>query len=135
MSDLIHQWAQQHRRLDNLMRATREMQLTPQEQYAYHHHLNNLGMGGVVHDDGSVSTYLNRIIGFGDKQYWIPTVWDNKIVPEDEAIKRALGVGLDKFPSYPNVDAAEKRYQDLHRYMDKDAPQRVNASPPKESKD
>lgn len=97
-----------------------ELQLTPQEQYAYEHHLGNLDRGGVRHDDGSISSFLNFTAGFGDKTFILPRVWDNQIVEETEAIRRAQADGLHKWPSYDSVEAAEARYQAMHGYMERD---------------
>lgn len=97
-----------------------ELNLTPQEQYAYEHHLGNLAQGGVRHDDGSISSFLNTIRGFDNRYYVLPTVWDNQIIPEDEAVRRAQADGLHKWPSYDSVEAAEARYQAMHGYMERD---------------
>jgi hypothetical protein len=128
-SDLIHRWVQQHRRMQNYIAATRGLRMTPQEQYAYRHHLSNLDRGGVPHDNGSLSSFLNITVGFGDKTYLIPTVWDNKIVSEDEAIRRARASGLNNWPSYPSLDAANARYNAIHGYMERDTERKLNANP------
>jgi hypothetical protein len=124
----IRQWVQTHRRFQNLTAATRELQLTPQEQYAYRHHLGNLERGGVPHPDGSVSSFLNTTVGFGNKTYVLPTVWDNKIVTVDDAVRRAREDGLEKWPSYDSVEQAEKRYQAMHGYMERDTGAKLNAN-------
>lgn len=109
--------------------ASRELQLTPQEQYAYRHHLSNLGLGGVPHANGSLSSFLDTTVGFGDRTYVLPTVWDNQIVPVHEAIRRARESGLDNWPSYPSVEAANARYNAMHDYMQRDTDRVLNAHP------
>jgi hypothetical protein len=103
-----------------LMEAMRELQLTPQEQYIYQHHLGNLARGGVRQPNGDISTFLNTTVDFGGRTYVLPTVWDNQIVDEDTAIQRAQAAGLQNFPSYGSVEEAEKRYQAMHGYMERD---------------
>ena len=88
MTDLLHNWVNQHRRLQNYMAASRELKLTPQEQYAYRHHLGNLERGGVPHPDGSLSSFLNQILEFDGRYYILPSVWDNRIVNRDEVPAR-----------------------------------------------
>lgn len=127
--DLLHQWVQQHRRLQNYMAALHELGLTPQEQYAYKHHLGNLSRGGVPHENGDISTFLSRVFTFGDRAFVLPTVWDNQIVNDQEAIRRSREVGMDKWPSYDSVDAAVARYNDMHQYMDRDMQGMRNANP------
>ena len=129
MTDLIHQWVEKHRRAANYIAASRELKLTPQEQYAYRHHLANLDRGGVPHDDGSLSSFLNITADFDGRTYILPTVWDNKIVPEDEAIERARQGGLDKWPSYDSEKAASNRYDAIHSYMERDTQRKLNANP------
>jgi hypothetical protein len=130
MTDLLHDWVKQHQRWKNYHAATHELQLTPQERYAYQHHLRNLDLGGVPHDDGSLSTFLNLTAQFDDgRTYVLPTVWDNKIIGNDEAIRRARAVGLDKWPSYDTEDAAKSRYDAMHGYMERDTERRLNAHP------
>lgn len=105
---------------ENMMAADTAMKLTPQEKSLYNHHLDNLGAGGVQNADGTTSSLLATTIEVGGKTYVIPTVWDNKIVPVDDAVARARKRGFDKFPSYPNQAAAEARYKMLHDFMERD---------------
>lgn len=106
---------------DNYRTALNEMNLTPQEQFLYKMHLDNLkGKGGVDNPDGSRSTLFQSTVEFDGKHYSIPTVWDGKKLDIDAAIDRAKKVGLDKFPSYNSADDAEARYQQMHGYMEKD---------------
>lgn len=103
------------------------LNLTPQEQALYQRHLDNLnGTGGVdnpptASDPNPSRSSLRQIsVQDGDKVYNIPTVYDGKVVPDQEAIARAKAEGIDKFPSYGSHDEAEARYQQMHQFMDKD---------------
>jgi hypothetical protein len=109
--------------------AQRDLALTPQESNLYQRHLDNLaGPGKVRNADGSISTLFQASVEHDGRFYSIPTVWDGKIIPPQEAIKRAQGVGWDKWPSYASEDEAEKRYNVLHSYMERDV-QAYNAPP------
>jgi hypothetical protein len=93
---------------------------TPEEQFMIAHHRNNLNMGGVP-NEGKTSTYLGSTFEVDGRHYMLPTVWDNKIVSPKEAMRRAREVGLHKFPSYPSVEEANRRYFDvLHPFMEQD---------------
>ena len=97
--------------------------LSPQEQYLYQHHLNNLTHGGyVLQDQGrSVSTIYNTTVEQDGKTYVIPTVWNGKILSEDEAGDMARQVGLERFPAYGSEQEANVRYMDqLHPMMERD---------------
>jgi hypothetical protein len=97
--------------------AMKALKLTPQEQYMFKHHLGNLYRGGVKQPSGETSTYLGSSFTFGNRTYMLPMVWDNMILEEQEVLKRARAAGLDKWPSYKSVKEAEKRYQQIHKYM------------------
>lgn len=103
----------------NLGAANQALKLTPQEKFLYEHHLSNLEKGGVA-NNGQTSSLLAMTIGVDGKTYVIPSVWDNKILMPDAAIKRAEAAGLDKFPSYKNEREAKARYDKMHDYMEKD---------------
>lgn len=102
--------------------AMTNMNLSPQEQNLYDHHLENLRKGGVKNPDGSTSTVRNITSEIDGKHYVIPTVWNNQIVSPDQAMKNAEKAGIDKFPSYPTELEAEQRYMEMHDYMEKDIP-------------
>lgn len=104
----------------NMEAANQAMGLSPQERYLYQHHLDNLAKGGVKQPDGKTSTIFKMDVEVNGKTYNIPTVWDNKIVDPDEAMKRAGKVGLDKFPSYDTPDEATNRYNQMHDFMERD---------------
>jgi hypothetical protein len=106
------------RHLDDAMR---DMKLTPQEQYLYQHHLNNLyGSGKIWNKDGSTSTILQDTIEINGKTYNIPTVWDGKELSGFEATKRAAAEGMDNWPAYSSDDEAQNRYDKMHSYMERD---------------
>lgn len=100
--------------------ASQALNLTPQEQYIYRHHLGNLSQGGVRQASGETSTFLSTTVGLGNRTYILPTVWDNQILAEREAVKRAQAAGLHNFPSYASVQEAEARYQQIHPYFERD---------------
>jgi hypothetical protein len=105
----------------NLQAATRDMGLTPQEQFLYQTHLDNLyGPGKVVHPDGAISTLYQMSFDRNGRTYNIPTVWGGAIIPPAEAIQQADKLGLDRFPSYASGDEAERRYNAMHGYMERD---------------
>jgi len=124
---MIRDWIAGHRRFQNYTAASREMQLTPQEQYAYRHHLSNLERGGVPNDDGSISSFLNLTTEINGKTYVIPKVWDNKILPDDQAEQRAIADGLEKWPTYPTWQEGDARYMQMHNYMSRDTESKLNA--------
>lgn len=106
---------------NNRAAADADMALTPQEGALYDRHLSNLkGKGGVDNADGTRSTLYATTIEVDGKTYIIPTVYDGKKLPVEEAITRAKAEGLDKFPSYGSNAEAGERYQKLHGFMEKD---------------
>lgn len=103
--------------------ATRNLNLTPGEQYLYQHHLSNLyGSGKVTQPNGDVSTVLQAVVNGPNGQFYnIPTVWGGQQLQPNEAAKRAAAVGWDKWPSYSTPDEADDRYiNQMHPYMDAD---------------
>jgi hypothetical protein len=70
---------------------------------------------------GQTSTLLAVTVGEGDKTSIVPTVWDGKVVSQDQALKNADAIGFDKFPSYDSREEALARYSKMHNYMDRDA--------------
>jgi hypothetical protein len=120
------QWLKKQRQLPeldtpNFERARREMQLTPQEQFLYRHHLRNLyGSGKVWNKDGSTSTLLQVTVGQDGRTFSIPTVWDGKILGDKDAVDRSIAAGWVNWPGYASEDEAQKRYDQMHEYMDRD---------------
>ncbi len=109
---------------NNYQAAVKELGLNPQEQALYQRHLTNLyGSGGVDNPNGSRSTLYQMSAGVGNKVYNMPTVYEGKILPPDEAFNRAMQEGINQFPSYDTQDEAEQRYQKMHNYMERDTAQ------------
>lgn len=105
----------------NYHQAEADLKLNPQELSLYERHLKNLnGPGGVDNPDGSRSTLYQANVEHDGKHYNIPTVYDGKILPWREAADRADAQGWRNFPSYNSPDEAEARYNDMHKYMEKD---------------
>lgn len=129
-NDLLEDWKAAHERDRNYWAALHELKLTPQEQHIYNHHRANLDKGGVPHPDGSISSFLNFTTGIEGRQYVLPQVWDNQILPEDQAVERAKAEGLDKWPTYPTWQDAESRYNQIHSYMERDTSDRLNRKNP-----
>ena len=102
--------------------AQQALQMTAPERGLYERHLANLyGPGGVQNADGSISTLFQLgVQGPGGLQYNIPSVYNGRILPPDQAIRNAVQQGWHNFPSYPTPDAAESRYQQMHTFMDQD---------------
>lgn len=115
--------------------ATKDLGLTEQEQNLYSMHLNNLyGDGGVNNSDGSRSTLYQTVEPHEGSYYSIPTVWDGKRetqpytredgqtfdVANPTAIANVDKIGWDKFPSGPDPDELDHRYQQMHGYMEDD---------------
>lgn len=104
----------------------KEMNLTPEEQALYQHHVDNItgahGGQSVKNKDGTTSTVLQMTEPVNGKWYNIPSVWGGKTHTEDEAWDRAERIGWDKFPSYASEKEAQTRYDKMHTYMEKDVP-------------
>lgn len=102
--------------------AVKELGLSPQEQFLYQFHLNNLnGPGKVMQPNGQVSTLLQMAVrGPAGKFYNIPSVWGGQVLPEEQAKARAAAVGWDKWPAYSSAKAADARYQKMHEFIDRD---------------
>jgi hypothetical protein len=96
--------------------------MNEQEKNLYAHHLNNLSHGGyVLQNQGKdVSTVFNVTAEVGGKTYIIPTVWNGKILPPQQAVQMAMQQGIDKFPSYGSEKEANSRYDVLHQRMSQD---------------
>lgn len=120
----------------NLKNATKDLNLTPQEQNLYNKHLDNLwGEGGVNNSDGSRSTLYASVEPRGSQYYVIPTVWngaretqswtrpeDGKAfdIPNETALSNVDKEGWGNYPSYSTPQEAESRYLSMHDYMEKD---------------
>ncbi len=120
---------------DRSAEAIKALNLTPQEQHLYEHHLDSLHNGNLVrNEDGSTSTLYQIGTQHNGRDYNIPSVWNGKILSEREAIKKAIGDGRgwDYWPSYPHDSSlpdteegwakqpSEVRYQAMHDAMEQD---------------
>jgi hypothetical protein len=108
----------------NWQAAYRQLRLSPQEQYLYQQHLENLAAGGVP-NEGQLSTLFATTIEVDGRHYVIPTVWPSgsgrlEIVDADRASMLAAQAGLANFPSYGSQKEAEARYGRMHEYMERD---------------
>jgi hypothetical protein len=111
--------------------AMQSMQLTPQEQYLYWHHLNNLyGPGKYIQPDGRVSTLMQAVVGGpGGMFYNIPTIWGGQQLSPEEATMRAGQVGWNQWPSYATPEMADARYEALHRFLEQDTEAYLGSHP------
>jgi hypothetical protein len=101
----------------NYAAARRQLKLSPQEQFLYQTHLENLAEGGVPNPAGGLSTLFVSTHQVGGKTYVVPNVWDGAIVEPREGLMRAMAVGLEKFPAYRSEAEAQARYGAMHEYM------------------
>lgn len=93
-----------------------QVNLSPQEQFMYNLHKENMKTP-VINEDGSVSTLKQITIQTDGKVYSIPTIWGGKELNPTEATKRAMDVGLEKFPSYRTEEEAQDRYNRIHQQL------------------
>jgi hypothetical protein len=121
----------------NLQAADKAMKLNPQEKALYQRHLDNLNGPGAVHNkDGSVSTLYQAVVQGPDERFYnIPTVWDGKILDTNAAIDRVKKEGWDKFPSYNSIRQAQGRYDEMHKYMNRDARAKQRGAQPQKGFD
>lgn len=78
----------------------------------YHHYNNLANYDHVRNDDGSISTVRTIIMGDGEKEYLIPTVWVGKILSDEEAFARAMESGIE-WPSMPAGEDGIKRLEEV----------------------
>jgi hypothetical protein len=103
----------------NFEAAKQQLNMSSEEQFLYNHHLGNLRRGG-IRGNGGASTYKGITAEIDGRVYMLPTIWDNKRLSEEESVRRAKEVGLDKFPFYNSEEEAQKRYGAIHEFMDMD---------------
>lgn len=83
------------------------------ENPIYLHHINNLNSGrSVKNEDGSVSTVRTIIVGDGEYEYLIPTVWNGKILSDEQAFKKAMASGVD-WPKAPTGEEGIRYLENL----------------------
>ena len=115
---IVGQGRPRNLRLDQV---TQDLNLTPQEQFLYQHHLDNLvGPGGVTNPNGSRSTVLQTSAEHDGQTYNLPTVWNGQELDPRAAFAPVAQTGWNRFPAYPDDDTAEARYKQMHTYMDQD---------------
>lgn len=133
---------------DHFKEADEALGLTPQEGALYQRHLTNLwGPGGVDNKDeaGNVvsrsTLYQSPQQGPDGRWYNIPTVWNGKKevepyvkpsgetmdVPNAKAMQNVERTGWDKFPAYNSPDEADARYEQMHKFMEQDTGDYLNA--------
>jgi hypothetical protein len=117
-------------RLQNYNAAVKSLNLSDTEKALYKRHLTNLwGPGGVNNPptagnpNASRSTLYAMTVDHNGKTYIIPSVYDGKILSEDEAKQRALKDGMDQFPSYDSPEKAKASYDRMHSFMEEDTRQ------------
>jgi hypothetical protein len=77
----------------------------PKDNPVFKHHQDNLSSGNSVkNEDGTISTIRTIIIGDNEYEYLIPTVWDGRILSDEEAFERAMSAGID----WPKAPAGEE---------------------------
>jgi hypothetical protein len=81
------------------------------------HHYENLAYNRAVsNEDGSVSTVYTRQVDINGRPTLIPSVWEGKILEEEDAVERALASGIE----WPTADTHEelRAYDEgLHKNM------------------
>lgn len=100
---------------------------TPQEQFLYDHHQDNLAHP-VDNADGSQSTVSAITKEFDGKHFVIPTIWNGARRTDEDSTDLAMKAGLDNFPSYGSEKEAEDRYNLLHSVIEKDLPGQSGAA-------
>lgn len=81
------------------------------------HHYDNVRNNTIVrNDDGSISTVKTIIMGDGEREYLIPTLWDGEILSDQEAFDRAMSSGID-WPSMPVGEGAVARLEEVDKLI------------------
>jgi hypothetical protein len=69
-------------------------------------------------EDDSISNVRMMTVGFDDGTYVIPSMVRGKQLTQDEAVALARKKGLQKYPSFPTLDEAEKWVSEHHGRID-----------------
>jgi hypothetical protein len=81
------------------------------------HHYRNIAEGKAVKNkDGSMSTVYTMQIDVNGVPTLIPSVWDGKILSEEDATKRALGSGV-RWPTRETHEQLRAYDVELHKEM------------------
>jgi len=84
------------------------------------HHKNNVSKGtSVKNEDGTVSTIRTIIVGDGEYEYLIPTVWEGEILSDEEAFDRAMSSGVD-WPKATSGEVGVNALKDLDKMIHDD---------------
>lgn len=84
------------------------------------HHKKSLSEGkSVKNEDGSTSTVRTVIMGDGEYEYLIPTVWEGEILSDEEAFNRAMSSGVN-WPKATAGESGVKALEDLDRIIHED---------------
>jgi hypothetical protein len=82
------------------------------------HHYENLAAGKEVrHKDGKVSTVYTIQVEIDGKPTLIPTVWDGKIIDDQEEAKRRAIASRKQWPQRKTHEELRKFDQAIHRNM------------------
>jgi hypothetical protein len=82
------------------------------------HHYENLATGKEVrHKDGKVSTVYTIQVEIDGKPTLIPTVWDGKIIQDQEEAKRRAVASGKKWPQRKTHQELRKFDQAIHQDM------------------
>ena len=81
------------------------------------HHYQNLAQDTAVkNEDGSVSTVYTRQVDINGRPTLIPSVWDGKILDEEQAVERALTSGV-QWPTANTHEELRAYDEQLHQNM------------------
>jgi hypothetical protein len=70
----------------------------------------------VKNQDGSISTIRSITVTFDGIPTLIPTVWDGRILSDDEAIERAIASGID-WPTFKTIEEANTEAARVSKMM------------------
>lgn len=77
------------------------------------HHYDNIRNNTVIrNEDGTTSTVKTVIMGDGEREYLIPTIWDGEELSAEDAFDRAMAAETE-WPSMPAGEAGVKRLEEV----------------------